>query len=323
MPMRLLMAPGDTTMLFDPLNQRYLLIGPDGKPITTFRTEAEPAAPRPGGGPVISSMGLFARWTDARGRLYGEGSPLVMSPEGRPTQADSVAIIRYDRGTKRLDTLAYVKLPESSTQVSGGRDNMRVMVGGANPLAPRDEWAVFPDGRVAIVRARDYHVDWVMPDGTKRSSPPIRFTPVRMNAAEIRHEEGLRNAARATQMSVMMTTGPNGTQRSAQMGPPPNAPPLEPLDNWPEVKPPFRSGMASVLARPNGELWVRRTENAQARGTLYDVINASGAVVFQVRVPEGITLVGFGNGTIYTTRKDEDDLVYLQRHPAVERAVDG
>jgi hypothetical protein len=115
-------------------------------------------------------------------------------------------------------------------------------------------------------------------------------------------------------MSIAMSAGPGGTQRSATMGPPPNAPPLEPLTDWPEVKPPFRPGQASVLARPNGELWVRRTEAAGAKGALYDVLNAQGAATHQVRLPEGWTLVGFGNGTIYTTKLDEDDLVYLQRH---------
>ena len=38
--------------------------------------------------------------------------------------------------------------------------------------------------------------------------------------------------------------------------------PLEPLTDWPDFKPAFRAGIPSVLARPNGELWVRRTENA-------------------------------------------------------------
>ena len=323
LPMRLYIAPNDTTLLYDPLNQRYLLIGPDAKPINTFRTEGEPSAPRPGAGPQMIAMGLFGRITDARGRIYGEASPFTMGPDGRPQTADSAAIIRYDRGTRRIDTLAYVKLQQQNAQVSGGQNNMRVMIGGANPLAPRDEWTVFPDGRVAIVRAADYHVDWVMPNGTKRSSPPIAYTPVRMNAAEIRHEENLRNLARANQMSVSMSMGPNGAQRTAQMGPPPNAPPLEPLTDWPAVKPPFRAGFTSVLARPNGELWVRRTENAAAKGTLYDVIDQNGRVTMQVRLQDGWTLVGFGNGTIYTTRKDEDDLVYLQRHAVGETALRG
>jgi hypothetical protein len=373
MPLRVYGAPGDTTYLFDPLNSRYLLIGPDGKPINTFRTEADPTAGRQqanvmqrpgaapsggaagaagsaasgaagraaggaagsapagavrrtagGGGAFVMGGTTIGRATDARGRIYAEGSALSIGEDGQPKTADSVAIIRFDRGTQRLDTLAYVKLAASNTQIQGsGSNNMRVMVGGANPLAPRDEWAVFPDGRVAIVRANTYHVDFIMPDGTKRSGQRIAYTPVRMNAAEIRHEEGLRNAARANQMSIQMNNNNGNITRSATMGPGANAQPLEPLTDWPDVKPPFRSGMSSVLARPNGELWVRRTENAQARGTLYDVITPQGTVAFQVRIQDGWTLVGFGANTIYTTRKDEDDLVYLQRHPATEQSLRG
>lgn len=316
MPLRVFGAPADTTLLFDPLNTRYLVIGPDAKPINTFRTEAETPArgTGPGGGRVMIGGGLMARATDARGRLYAEGSSLSIDADGRPKSADSAAIVRYDRGTRRVDTLAFVKLPPTNIQMSGGANNQRIMIGGSNPLTPRDEWTVFPDGRVAIVRAVDYHVDWVMPDGSKRSSAPVRYTPIRMTAAEIRHEEGLRSAARAGQMSIMMTQDNSGSRRTAQMGPPAGAPPLEPLTDWPEVKPPFRAGSASVLARPNGELWVRRTEGASAKGTLYDVFNAAGAVAYQVRIQDGWALVGFGNGTVYTTKKDEDDLVYLQRH---------
>jgi len=333
MPLRLYAAPGDTTFLFDPLNSRYLVIGPDAKPINTFRLEDEaprraPAAPggqgRPQGGPqiVMGGLGFSPRASDARGRLYGEGSPISPGPDG-PIVADSVPLIRFDRSTRRMDTLTYIILPKSNSQVSGGGGNMRVMIGGANPLSPRDEWAVFPDGRVAVARATTYHIEFIAPDGSKRSGPRIAYTPVRMNATEIRYEEGLRNAARANQMSISITNNNGQMTRSAQMGPGANAPPLEPLTDWPEVKPPFRQGQASVIARPNGELWVRRTENAQARGTLYDVINAQGTVAFQVRLEDGVSLVGFGNNTIYTTRKDEDDLVYLRRHAATEMPLRG
>lgn len=346
MPMRLYTAPGDTTLLFDPLNSRYLVIGPDAKPINTFRLEDEaarrPAAaaggapgggqgargaqvqrrPQGGAGFTMGGLGFTARASDARGRLYGEGSAISAGPDG-PVIADSVPLLRLDRSTRRMDTLAYIVLPKSNTQVSGGQGNMRVMVGGANPLTPRDEWAVFPDGRVAIARAATYHIEFIAPDGSKRNGPRIPYTPVRMNAAEIRYEEGLRNAARANQMSISITNNNGQMSRSAQMGPGANAPPLEPLTDWPETKPAFRPGQASVIARPNGELWVRRTENAQARGTLYDVINAQGTVAFQVRLEDGVTLVGFGNNTIYTTRKDEDDLVYLRRHAAAEIPLRG
>ena len=55
-------------------------------------------------------------------------------------------------------------------------------------------------------------------------------------------------------------------------------------------------------------------EPAGAKGTLYDVFNARGTLSHQVRVPEGWNVVGMGRGTVYTTKADEDDLLYLQRH---------
>lgn len=328
LPSRLFAAPRDTTLLFDPLNTRYLVIGPDGKPVTTFMVEFAPPPPPPGGaatrGPQMRFGGMtVARAADARGRLYSESPPLSINAQGQPVSADSVAITRFDRGTKQLDTLAWVKVPSNNSQVTGGQGNMNVRIGGANPLAPRDEWTVFPDGRVAIVRASDYHVDWILPNGQKKSSPSIRFTPIRMGDADRREEEVLRNKARANQMMITMSQGPEGTRRSAQMGPGANAPPLEPLTDWPAVKPPFRPGASSIWARPNGDLWVRRTEAAGAKGMLFDVIDGEGKVMYQVRLPDRVTLVGFGANTIYTTLADEDDLLTLRRHPAGEGRLVG
>lgn len=322
MPMRLFTAPGDTTLLFDPLNQRYLVIAPDGKPTTTFRIETAAPAGR-GDGPRLTIGLSMPRAADARGRLYFESPGFAQGPDGAPRAADSAAITRYDRASKKMDTLTWVKLPKNNTQVTGGGGNVRMMVGGSNPLTARDEWAVFPDGRVAVVRTADYHVDWILPNGTRQSSPAIKFTPIRVTEADKREEEALRNKNRQNMMMMTMSQGPNGAQRSMQMGPGANAPPLEPLTDWPDVKPPFRQGQASVWARPNGDLWVRRLEPAGAKGALYDVINAQGAVSFQVRFPEGIVLVGFGNGTIYTTKADADDLLYLQRRRDTERRLIG
>ena len=319
LPMRLFAARGDSTYLYDPLNQRYLLIGPDAKPVSLFRVELAPT--QGPGGMMVGGISM-ARQVDGRGRLYMETPGMRVGPNG-PEASDSSAIVRYDRATQRLDTLGMVKLQKANTQVSGGQGNMRVMMGGANPLAPRDEWAVFADGRVAIVRAEPYRVDWVMPDGTKRTSTPIRHTPIRMTDADRRAEEVLRERARSNSMMITMSQGPGGVQRSAQMGPGANAPPPQPLTDWPDVKPPFRAGMPSVLARPNGELWVRRLEPAGARSTLYDIINPQGVVTHQVRIPEGWSLVGFGGGTVYTTKLDEDDLVYLQRHAVPETPLRG
>ena len=316
MPMRVFTAPNDTTLLFDPLNNRYLVVGPDAKPVTSFRVETPPPANAggPGGGMMMMGGGFSARAADARGRLYGEGSPMSVGADGRPQRADSAVLLRYDRVTQKTDTLGYIKLAKANIQTSGSQGNMNVRIGGANPLAPRDEWTVFPDGRVAIVRAADYRVDWIQANGTKSSTAAIRYTPIQMTAADRREEEALRLRNRSNQMMVSMTIDNGQTRRTAQMGGGANQPPPEPLTDWPEVKPPFRPGLASVLARSNGELWIQRTEPAGAKGALYDVLNAAGVVTHQMRVQDGWRLVGFGNGTVYTTKTDADDLVYLQRH---------
>lgn len=309
MPMRLFDAPGDTTLLYDPVNSRYLVIA-GTMPVSTFRMDAGGTA-----GPRGMRMGLtVASATDAKGRLYFQASGITAGPDGRPQPADSAAIVRYDRGTQRSDTLAWVKLPANNVQTSGNARNTRVMIGAANPLTPRDAWTVFPDGRVAIVRAADYHVDWVSPAGKTVSSPAIKYAPVRMTRADIDEEEALRDRARQSSVRMSMANVNGQVSRSASIGPEPNAAPLEPLDNWPDVKPAFRPGSGTVWARPNGELWVQRTEKAGTKGTLYDVIDAKGAVTHSVRVPEGWRVVGMGDGTVYTTKLDEDDLAYLQRH---------
>lgn len=317
MPMRLFTAPGDSSFIYDPLNERYLVIGPDGKPINTVRIEFEPppsaGAGGAGGGRQIRMGGMWPTAADARGRLYFESSPITMGPDG-PTSADSAAVMRYDRATKKLDTLAWVALAKHNAQVSGGSNNMRMMIGQANPMTPRDQWAVFPDGRVALIRGADYRVDYVAANGAKSRGTPIKYTPVRMGDAEKKEEELARSKARANSMVIMMTQGPGGAQRTAGMGLGANGPPMEPLTDWPAVKPAFRPGAGAAFARPNGELWVRRTEAAGAKGTLYDVIDAKGAVTHQVRLSEMVALVGFGAGTVYTTLADSDDLLTLRRH---------
>ena len=112
-------------------------------------------------------------------------------------------------------------------------------------------------------------------------------------------------------MSFVVTqeAGPGGNTRSAGVAPPSRIP--EPTD-WPDVKPAFTSQAA--IAAPNGQLWVLRTRAASDKVPTYDVFDATGRVVSRVALPPSTRLVGFGNGTVYLARSDEDDLQYLQRY---------
>jgi hypothetical protein len=85
-------------------------------------------------------------------------------------------------------------------------------------------------------------------------------------------------------------------------------------DEYPEFKPPFIGRAGNTMAGPNGELWVLRARSANDDLPVYDVFNAAGQLSARVALPKKSTLVGFGNGTVYLSRMDEDDLVYLQRY---------
>jgi len=308
MPARLLAFPGDTSVVYDPLNRRFLTIGPDGKPGAFVSYESDEPGP---GGRAVVRMSLGARYTDARGRLYSQAPNYSIGPDGTPASADSAPIVRFDRSTKQTDTLAWIAVPAARIQSSQGGTNVSVRVGGSNPFAAADDWAVTPDGRVAVLRSKDYHVDWYSPNGQRTSGPAIAYEKIKVTDEDKKQwRERQASGAGATGIVVTREIGPGGTTQSAGVAPP-NMRAPEPTD-WPEVKPAFTAQAATPA--PNGQLWVLRTRRANDKVPTYDVFDASGRVVNRVAVPPSTRVVGFGNGTVYLARSDEDDLQYLQRY---------
>jgi len=68
-----------------------------------------------------------------------------------------------------------------------------------------------------------------------------------------------------------------------------------------------------VHALPNGQLWVGRYTPANDKSPRFDVFDATGKHTGQVVLPPRTSIVGFGQGVVYTVRTDADDLQYLQR----------
>ncbi len=313
LPMGLVALPGDTTLIVDPMNQRYLPVLPGGRLGATFRIEPKAEAPAGPGGMVIGGLAFTRpRGVDARGRLHFEGSPFTMGPNG-PASMDSVPLMRLERRTMAVDTLAWLQLPKGSNEIrtsgSGNQRNLMVRVGGTTPFAARDEWAVLPDGRIAIVRSGRYGVDIVSGPRQRISGPVVPYTPVRIGAAE---KEEWRAARRNVQPIVMTRTTGGGGGNVDTRAVMPAAMGEEPT-TWPEVKPPF-VGASAVLATPTGELWVLRSRPASDTVPVYDVFDGTGKLAGRVSLPAGTRVVGFGAGTVYTVKLDEDDLQTLQRH---------
>jgi hypothetical protein len=233
--------------------------------------------------------------------MYYSTPGIVMTDNG-PKASDSSAIVRWRPALKKVDTVAFLALPKNSAQISGGRGNMNVRIGGGNPFAAQDAYAVAPDGRVAVVRSADYHVEWYAPTGQKTVGAPIPYEKLKVSDGhKAEYKESRKNAFG---MQVTMNNG----QRSAQMVPMRGE---EERTDWPDMMPPFLQDPA--LVAPNGQLWVLRTGKA-GDPPAYDIIDGTGKLVQKVLCPQKTRVIGFGNGVVYLSRRDNDDLLHLQRY---------
>jgi hypothetical protein len=179
---------GDSTLFVDPASMSMLVIDPAGKIARTM------AAPRPTdvfnliGGPN-GTPGF-----DSKGRLVYRGqatAPKSAAPAGGarvgfqlPPQPDSAPVVRFDFETRKLDTVAQFKVPKiniSMSQDENGRMTVRSIT---NPLPQVDDWAILSDGSVAVVRGRDYHIEWIGADGAVTATPKVPFDWRHMNDEE-------------------------------------------------------------------------------------------------------------------------------------------
>jgi hypothetical protein len=281
--------PCDSSLLVDLGNARLTVIAPDGTFGQTYS-----ATQGAGQGLVL----VLPRGVDAEGNLYflheafGQGGP-----------PDSATVMRFDRRTGSTESVARVRLPVVDQVGVGGGRLMQM-----RPLSPRDDWAVAADGRVAVVRAADYSVAWIQPNGREVTGPANDFRPVRVGEAE---REAWSSVMIRSGVTVGMRMSPGGERsvslsRGGGAGPPPVA-----SVAWPEVAPAFWYGRSVVT--PAGELWVERYVRVGDQ-PLLDVFDGAGRKRGELRLLVGRQVVGFGDGTVYLARIDEDDLCWLERY---------
>ena len=297
MPGALLALPGDSTLVVDLMQRRFLALGPDATPIRTI-----PFAGNTGDPMAMLRMPILTA-ADRRGYAYGTGLPTTMG-RGGVAIADTVSLVRQRLSDGQLDTLAIVRFPSgdvSMSQGAGGAISIRMT---PRVFEPRDAWAAFPDGRVAVVRGADYHVEWIGADKAVRRTPPIPFDRVRIGAD-----------AKKTVMDSMRTMmeksfGAGLAAVEARGNVPRPSIEIDEPERWPE----YYSPVASAFAATDGHLWVARMGIPGDKIARYDVLDANGKLLYAVRFPERTTLLGFGNGVLYAVRVDDDDLQYLGRY---------
>lgn len=285
--------PGDSTLLVDLGNGRLTVMDSQG----TFGKTMPIAVSQPGRvGPGSFQM-MLPRAVDAQGRIYftlgaGFGG------------ADSTSIGRYDRATETIDTVARVKPQEVRRSESRGNIQIRQV-----PMTPRDDWAVGPDGTVALIRSDGYYVQVIHPDGRVFTGPTVDHRLIRPGDAE---KLAWLEAGRASGMRISIEAGPGG-QRSISMsrgGGGGGAPDIGAYE-WPNRMPAFRTG--ATVIDPHGGIWVGRTTRV-GEAAVYDVFDGEGNKISEVTFSPNSTIIGFGAGTAYVVRKDEFGLQWLERY---------
>lgn len=298
-PLGLLALPGDSAVVVDMSgNPTSVLLTPSG--VSTDGLAVEGSAP---GRTAVTHRSA----SDARGRIHFPTS-LIRTVDGKPMPTDSTAIVRIDRASGRRDTVAFVSnrarspliKAEPERQVIAGMAVSRPM-SSPIPFMSVDQFAVAPDGRVAVVSVDPYRVTFTGADGRRTEGPVIAFTPVRVDEAV---KEGYRVDVQRPRPGILLS---RDGSTSARVTPGRLVEPKE----WPATLPAFLAD--AVAFASDGTLWVKRATRPDAPPT-FDLIDGAGRVTSQVELPQGRRLVGFGNGTVYLVRVDEDGLEYVERY---------
>jgi hypothetical protein len=293
---RLWPLAADSSILKEPFSPRWLILSA-AQVVTTV-------------GPSDSSVRTVGpnrlMGTDGQGNVFW--TQFARDAAGRPSLSDSLLLLRLNRGTQRVDTIARVQSENgwsTAAGVSASAPAVAASAGGAPQrrtyriaLTAPDQVAVFPDGWIAIARANPYRVDWCPPDRACRRGQAMGTESLPMTDREKRAYLAV---AAATQ------TWPPTTDPAATAG-------------WPTVVPPFatptsRIDGSALVPLVDGRLLIERLPTAAVPVRRYDVISRSGALLSQLDLELVERIVGAGSRHLYVAVTDADGIQRLRRHP--------
>lgn len=301
-PAGLIPYTGDSTLFVDPTSAAFVVVDPNGKVARVM------SAPRMQDVSFLTGPNSAFPSIDPKGRLVYRGiarntTPIVFGPSGSfvpPTPPDSAPILRVDLVSRKLDTATWIKLPKQRMNVftmpTGGIQITTVV----DPMPITDEWALMSDGTIAVVKGRDYHVEFVNADRTRTAAPKLSFDWQRLTDED--KAMVVDSAQKAAEAARLATLPPGGSSPSAAAAALPPLMVFSPSE-LPDYRPPFKTG--SVRAAADGNLWIMTTApKPPAGGLMVDVINVKGELVDRIELPPGRVLVGVGNGVVYLAAKD-------------------
>ena len=320
---------GDSTVISDFVERDALVLDRDGRVAHAMALPQweDGWVPFPQPFPAPQAM-------DQKGRVLAKAGTAVRAGG---FVADSTLIVRADLESRQVDIVGAVHHDGGRNRNDPPEDGKRVVTTIIQPVPTKDSWAVLSDGTIAFVRGRDYHVDWILPDGSKSATPKLPFDWKRLtdedkqklaDSAKVVWDSlmTLRNKRVNTPVTSARSDGAGGDAQQgrgrsgggvAEPGPSQGGSIQRmisvPISEIPDYYPPIREN--SAMADLDGNLWILTTTTAQSKhGELvYDVVNPKKGLFERVRMPEGRSIAGFGKGVIYLQSGNRSDGFYLER----------
>jgi len=306
----------DSTLFLDLPSQALLVLGPRGD---IGRVMAVPGMP-------IRILGASVGWIglDPLGRFVWNAPPrwgsLLSLP--RDTVISATALVRTTPFAGSYDSLASVHFGVSYPTGS-------LML---NPVEAVDDWTLLADGSVAIVRAHDFHIEIIRPDGTTRSTGKVPFDWQRLTDSA---KHALTDSARAYASAhpvFYVAPGADGPDDWKPGQPIPKqfqrVRGVVPDSMLPDYIPPFAGHTTRSDAAMH--IWIQVLSllpsqlsdssrlavndkganppppDPSAGGAVYDVIDTTGTLIDRVQIPGGTIIVGFGPGVVYLASREGD-----------------
>jgi sugar lactone lactonase YvrE len=260
-----------TVLLADHSGPRALIISPAGQITGGYPTAQKGVRSSSDSDTDITRL-------DGRGFAYimDRGNSMRLLEAGEP--AGTADLVRLDPAKQTVETVAKLMIPKAKRISSeNGLTLTRSTVGD-----PADGWAVLRDGRVAIVRAAPYRVEWIGVDGRSTQGPQISFDPIPYTQQD--RDAYLQSLGAGASVGASVAGG--GKASTADLD-----------RKFAAVKPPFSPD--DVIASPAGRIWVKRSAPFGAATVTYDVFDGTGARVDRVEFPKDSRVVGFGPASVY------------------------
>jgi sugar lactone lactonase YvrE len=271
-------------LLLDRAQARVMVIGPDAHVRRTYSIAVR-------GVTMASDADVDLQQLDAEGFSYFP-DPQSAFLRARGQKVTAVPLIRFDPLKQLRAAVADLAQPDSQTSSTGDGITVTATVIGS----PADGWGVAPDGRVAIVHAQPYRVDWISSDGRTVPGSEIPHDVLPMTDADRQATKA--SLARGPMVGVSRSGGASGT------------PVVEPV--FAATKAPFRP--EDVVVSPEGQVWVMRSHAASSDVVTYDVFGSAGQRVDRLEFPVQSRVVGFGRGVVYVRSLDPAGQEALSRY---------